>query len=102
MGFALSRKQSRQLINHGHILVNGKKVDIPSYLLKIGDTVEIKSKSRSLLTVKDAINKTRTSTPQSWLEVDYDNCRGKVQALPAREDLDFPIREELIVEFYSK
>jgi len=102
MGFALSRKQSRQLINQGHILVNGKKVDIPSYLLKIGDTVEIKSKSRSLLTVTDAINTTRTSTPQSWLEVDYDNCRGKVQALPAREDLDFPIREELIVEFYSK
>lgn len=102
LGLATSRPEARQLVNHGHFTVNGKKVNIASYLLKVGDVVALKEKSRSSEKFK-AINEIvgRTTIPK-WLEFDRENMVGKVAAIPAREDIDLPIAEHLIVELYSK
>jgi len=102
MGFANSRSQGRQLVRHSHFLVNGDRVNIPSCLVDLGDTVEVKEKSRDLLPIRVAVEAVaRRGVPQ-WLEVDKEKLKGTVKSLPAREDLTMPIQEQLIVEHYSK
>ena len=102
-GFARTRREARQLVSHSHFTVNGKKVNIPSYLVKVGDVIEVKEKSRSTARFK-AIAEGETSsivTPK-WLEKNENLLGGKVVAAPQREDIDFPVEEHLIVELYSK
>ncbi|EOD01018.1 30S ribosomal protein S4 [Caldisalinibacter kiritimatiensis] len=101
LGLAASRKEARQLINHGHFTVNGKKVDVPSYLTSIGDVIEIKDKSKASPKFKGLVESHRGNVPQ-WLEVDAENMQGKIIAEPRREDIEIPIEEHLIVEWYSK
>lgn len=100
MGFAESRREARQFVLHGHITINGKKADIPSMLVKVGDVVAIKESSRSSSKFKGFLEK--SSVVPKWLDVDKDNYTAKVVALPAREDVEFPFEEQLIVELYSK
>jgi small subunit ribosomal protein S4 len=102
LGLASSRAEARQLVTHGHFTVNGQKVNIPSYLLKLGDTISVKEKSRSSEKVKVLAENASGKVIPKWLEYDADNLTGKVVALPAREDIDLPIEEHLIVELYSK
>ena len=101
LGFAMSRAESRQLGRHGHFTVNGKKVDIPSYLVKTGDVIELKEGSRSLDKFKGSLEANASRVVPKWLELDKNNV-AKVVAEPAREDIDLPIEEHLIVELYSK
>ena len=100
LGFGTSRHDSRQLVRHGHFTVNGKKVDIPSYELKVGDVIAVKEKSRSSEKFK-ALADVATNVPK-WLTVDKDKMEGQVIAKPQREDVDIPVNETLIVELYSK
>lgn len=102
LGFANSRNQARQLVRHGHFMVNGRKVDIPSYQVKVNDVIEVKEKSRKLAVIQEAQEVVARRGIPSWLELDADNYRGIVKALPEREDITFPINENLIVELYSK
>lgn len=102
LGFASSRAQARQLVRHNHFLVNGKKVNIPSYLLNVGDTLQVKEESRKVPQLLDAMETVaRRGIPQ-WLDLDKENFQGKMSQLPTREDLTMPIQEHLIVELYSK
>lgn len=102
MGFASSRAEARQLINHGHIKVNGRKVDIASFRTKPGMVIEVQEKSRSIQGIDDSLKTvTRRGIP-SWLDVDAEAFKGVVKALPTREELPPTIKEQLIVEFYSK
>lgn len=102
MGLATSRPEARQLVRHGHFTVNGEKVNIPSYLLKVGDVIAVREKSRTSPKTK-AINEiTGSKVIPKWLEFDAENLTGKVVAFASREDIDLPIREHLIVELYSK
>ena len=101
LGFAMSRAEARQLVRHGHFTVNGKKVNIPSYLVSVGDTIELKDSSRSLDKFKGALEANASRVVPKWLEMDKNNV-AKVVAVPAREDIDLPIEEHLIVELYSK
>ena len=103
MGFALTRREARQLVSHGHLTVNGKVCDIPSFLVKVGDVIEVKERSRSSVKFKrflgeDAI----VVTTPTWVERDKENLKGTVTRLPERADIDFPVEEHLIVELYSK
>lgn len=101
-GFANSRAQSRQMIKHSHFLVNGTKVNIPSYQMKVGDVIEIREKSKNVQVITDSVEAVvRRGMPQ-WLELDKDNLKGTVKAMPVREDITMPIQENQIVEFYSK
>jgi small subunit ribosomal protein S4 len=101
-GFASSRTEARQLVLHSHFLVNGKKVNIPSYLTKVGDTIELHPKSRKVERIVDALETVaRRGTPH-WLEYNKNTFAGTIKALPARKDLTMPISENLIVELYSK
>ena len=102
LGFAMSRAESRQLVLHGHFLVDGKKVNIPSFLVKPGMTVSLKEKSRSLDKFKSAIEANAFRQPPKWLDYDANALAAKVVAAPMREDIDIPIEEQLIVELYSK
>ena len=102
MGFASSRNQARQLVRHNHFLVNGKKVNIPSYLLKPGDVVEVREKSRSVPPIVEAMETVVRRGIPNWIEVEKEKFRGIFKALPSREDLTMPIQEQLIVELYSK
>ncbi|MBW1914521.1 MAG: 30S ribosomal protein S4 [Deltaproteobacteria bacterium] len=102
MGFASSRKQARQLVKHNHFLVNKKKVNIPSCQIKVGDVVEIKEKSRKVKLFADAMETVVRVGIPNWLEIDKDNFKGTLKAIPNREDLTMPIHEQLIVELYSK
>jgi len=102
MGFANSRNQARQLVRHGHVLVNGKKVDIPSYLVDVGDEIAIREKSREIPFIKEAMESVSRRGIPSWLEVDPNNFKGRVKDLPTREESAIPVQEQLIVEFYSK
>lgn len=102
MGFALSRREARQFIRHGHILVNGKRVDIPSYLLKSGDVVEIAEKSREMTGIKAAVAGQEGKSIPKWLEVDRANFKGTVVNLPAKDDFTLPVQEQLVVELYSR
>jgi len=101
MGFASSRAEARQLVRHGHFLVNGKKVDIPSYIMKVGDVVEIKEKSRNSVKFKELIENHKGNTV-NWVEVNPDEYKGRIVAEPSREDIDIPVAEHMIVELYSK
>ena len=101
LGLASTRREARQLVNHAHFTVNGKKVNIPSYLVKVGDVIEVKESSRSTNRFK-AIAENNTAVAPKWLEKASDNLGGKVIAEPEREDIDFPVEEHLIVELYSK
>lgn len=100
LGFAVSRAQARQLVSHGHIEVNGKKVDIPSYLVKPGDVISVKESSRSMELIKNNLEMGR-NVPD-WLELNKDAFEGRVVSLPRREHIDLPVQEHLIVELYSK
>ncbi len=102
MGLANSRREARQLVNHAHFTVNGEKVNIPSYLLKVGDTVGLKETSRSKDKFKALIEDMDRVIAPKWLELDKTNGTAKVIALPTREDIDYEIEEQLIVELYSK
>lgn len=104
MRFACSRKQARQLVSHGHVLVNGKRVNIPSYLLKANDRVEISEKGRKLLSVKESLKEYTRSGVAPWLEVNPDTMVGTFKAVPRRSDLTdmMDLKEQLIVELYSK
>jgi small subunit ribosomal protein S4 len=102
LGFAQSRPQARQVVRHGHILINGKKVDIPSYLIKSGDDISVVESAKNLTIIKDSVDKKAGSAIPKWLEVNSEALTGRVIALPAREDIDLAIEEHLIVELYSK
>jgi small subunit ribosomal protein S4 len=102
MGFALARRQARQLVRHGHIAVNGRKVNIPSYQVSVGEEITIREKSREIPTLQQAKEFTSHQPAANWLEVDRDNFKGRVTALPKREDINLPLNEQLIVELYSK
>jgi small subunit ribosomal protein S4 len=102
MGFADSRAQARQLVRHGHMRVNGRRVNIPSFLIKQGDMVEPREKSRSLDVIRSIGERLNQKQMPAWLHVDAGNMRGVVQALPNRHDLTMPFHEQLIVELYSK
>jgi small subunit ribosomal protein S4 len=103
MGFAGSKKEARQLVRHGHMLVNGRKVNIPSYLLKAGDVIELREKSRNLVQVQQTLSAVEKRGFPSWLEIDKAQFRGKVLSLPARDESTMPtVKEQLVVELYSK
>ena len=102
MGFARTRREARQVVGHKHFLVNGKPVHIPSYLVKAGDVIEIREKSRSLQRYKDILEVTAGRLVPEWLEVDQEALKGTVKYLPTREMIDVPVNEMLIVELYSK
>ncbi len=102
MGLALSRAHARQVITHGHILVNDQKVTIPSYVVEVGDVVALKPKSVQNENFKAVVEANRNKTLPGWLQVDWDNCQGKVVALPTRQDITIPVEEHLVVELYSK
>lgn len=102
MGLADSRREARQLVLHGHFRLNGKKANIPSIILGVGDTVSVKEESRSLSNIKELLEGFEKAISPSWLEVDKAGASAKVVALPAREEIDFPVDEQLIVELYSK
>jgi small subunit ribosomal protein S4 len=102
LGFASSRSEARQLVRHSHFRLNGRKVNIPSIQLKTGDVVEVRDKSKKILSINDSIGAVvRRGIPQ-WLELEKDTYKGSVKALPVREDISMPIQEQLIVELYSK
>jgi small subunit ribosomal protein S4 len=102
LGFAMSRAEARQLVRHGHFTVNGKKVNIPSFLVKTGDVIELKDASRSLDKIKGSLEANASRVIPKWLDFDKNKAIAKVIAAPAREDIDLPIEEHLIVELYSK
>ncbi len=102
MGFARTRKEARQIVGHKHVLVNGKQVNIPSYLIKAGDVIEIREKSKSLQRYKDISETTAGRLVPEWMEVDLEAFKGTVKNLPTREMIDVPVNEMLIVELYSK
>lgn len=102
MGMAESRKEARQLVLHAHFLLNGKKASIPSMLVRVGDVVTIADASKDLTKIKELVECIDTKISPKWLEVDKENIKAKVIALPEREDIDFPFEEQLIVELYSK
>jgi len=102
LGFALSRRQARQLVRHGHIAVNGRKVNIPSFQVSPGEEVTVRENSRKLVLLEQAKEFTSHQPAPGWLEVDRDNFKGRMLALPKREDINIPINEQLIVELYSK
>ncbi len=102
IGFAMSRPEARQLVSHGHFTVNGKRVNIPSYLVKAGDVIALREKSRSSDKFKDTIEANSSRVPPKWLDFDKNKFEAKVMNLPERADIDFPVEEHLIVELYSK
>ncbi|RHP49518.1 MULTISPECIES: 30S ribosomal protein S4 [unclassified Clostridium] len=102
MGFGRTRRETRQIVDHKHILVNGKCVNIPSYLVKAGDVIEVKEKAKSSQRYKDALEVTAGRLVPAWLDVDQENLRGTVKELPTRDEIDVPVNEMLIVELYSK
>ena len=102
LGFAMSRPEARQLVTHGHFTVNGRKVDVPSFLVKPGMVVSVKASSRDLDKIKANIEANASRQPPKWLDYDAANMLAKVTGVPAKEDIDLPIEEHLIVELYSK
>lgn len=102
LGLANTRRESRQMVSHGHILVNGKKLDIPSYRVKVGDVITLKESTKSSERMKDIVEANSTRTVPKWLDMDKNTLSGKVIALAARDDIDFEVAEHLIVELYSK
>ncbi len=102
MGFAVNRREGRQLVGHGHFFVNGKKVSIPSYIVRPGDVIEVKESSRSIPVITDNISKMEHREIPAWVEVSGSEFKGKVVHVPSREDVHLPIQEQLIIELYSK
>ncbi len=102
MGFAPSRKSARQIIRHGHIIVNGRKVNIPSFLVKGEDVIEIKEKSRQMPLIQEAIESSTEVEVYEWFQVEKDNFKGKILSIPTREQIQLDVDERLIVEYYSK
>ncbi|HVO80252.1 MAG TPA: 30S ribosomal protein S4 [Terriglobales bacterium] len=102
LGFGMSRRQARQLVRHGHVHVDGRKVNIPSYEVSVGEEVTIRESSRKLAILEQAKEFASHQGMPNWLEVDRDNYKGRVLALPKREDIQLPVNEQLIVELYSK
>ena len=102
LGFARTRREARQIVDHKHVLVNGKSVNIPSYLVKAGDVIEIREKSKSLTRYKEILEATNGRLVPEWLEADRDALKGTIVQLPTREAIDVPVDEMLIVELYSK
>jgi small subunit ribosomal protein S4 len=103
MGLAGSRAQARQLVRHGHVQINGRKVDIPSYLVSVGEEISLKERMKDNVMVAESRNLAQSQSAISWLEMDRENCKARVVALPRREDVQTPpISEQLIVELYSK
>ena len=102
MGFGRTRKETRQIVDHKHVLVNGKQVNIPSYQVKAGDVIEIKEKFKSAQRYKDILEVTAGRMVPAWIEADQENLRGTVKELPTRDEIDVPVNEMLIVELYSK
>ncbi len=102
LGFAVARRQARQLVRHGHVQINGKKVDIPSYQVSAGEEISVREKSNKLGLLEIAKDFASHQAPPAWLEVDRDSYKGRVVSLPTRNDINLPINEQLIVELYSK
>ena len=102
MGLASTRRESRQLVNHGHFLVNGKKVDIPSYRIKVGDVITLRDKSKSSNKFKENLELTKSRVVPAWLDENRDECKATVTRMPSVEDLDYEVEAHLIVELYSK
>ena len=102
LGFAVARRQARQLVRHGHVQINGKKVDIPSYQVSAGEEIAVREKSNKLGLLEIAKDFASHQAPPAWLEVDRDAYKGRVVSLPTRADINLPINEQLIVELYSK
>ncbi|MDY3031202.1 MAG: 30S ribosomal protein S4 [Clostridia bacterium] len=102
LGLANTRREARQLVNHGHITVNGKKVDIPSFLVKAGDVISVKEKSRSSVRIKEIVEENAKRVVPQWLDMDRNTLTGKVVRLSNRDDIDYDVEEHLIVELYSK
>jgi small subunit ribosomal protein S4 len=102
LGFANSRAQARQLVRHRHFLVNGKRLDIPSFIVKVGDTIEVREKSKKMQALQDSLDAVvRRGVPQ-WLDLEKDGMKGVIKGFPLREDLTMPMQEQLVVELYSK
>jgi len=102
LGFAMSRRQARQIVRHGHVQVNGRKVNIPSFQCKVGDVIEVREASKKLNVLEESANFASGQRQPTWLEINRDGRTGKVLALPKREDVNLPVNEQLIVELYSK
>jgi small subunit ribosomal protein S4 len=102
LGFATSRRQARQIVRHGHVEVNGRKVNIPSFQVSVGDQIAVREGSKKLVVVEGAEEFHRGQQQVSWLEIDREGLRGRVLALPKRDDVQLPVNEQLIVELYSK
>ena len=102
LGFADSRAQARQFIRHNHFTLNGKKANIPSMQLKVGDVIQLKESSKSSAVIKNIVENLGAKKPPAWLELDVDNLSAKVVKLPTKEDIDIPVDEQMIVELYSK
>ncbi|MCC6346806.1 MAG: 30S ribosomal protein S4 [Nitrospirales bacterium] len=102
MGFGLNRREARQLVRHGHFLVNGRKSDIPSHLLKPGDSVEVRAASKEVEAVKESLSIAEHRGFPEWVEVDTKDMKGKFVRVPSREEMQVPVQEQLIVELYSK
>ena len=102
LGFAMSRRQARQVVRHGHLQVNGRKVNIPSFQVKVGDEIAIKEGSKALVVLEESKNFAAGQSSVPWLDINRDNLSGKVISLPKREDVNLPVNEQLIVELYSK
>jgi small subunit ribosomal protein S4 len=102
LGFAATRNEARQLVLHHHVLVNGKRVNVPSFLVKVGDKVSIRDKSRNIPRIKESVSGAERRGQITWMELDKENFTGTVKTLPVREEITLPINEQLIVEFYSR
>jgi small subunit ribosomal protein S4 len=102
LGFASSRAEARLLVRHGHILVNGKRLNIPSYQVRVGDVISVKEQSRQMARILTALEGVQRRGVPDWAELDRDNCSGRIKILPTRSDITMPINEKLIVELYSK
>lgn len=102
LGFGTTRAEARQLVTHGHFEINGHRLNIPSYIVKVGDTVDVSDKAKKSVRFKEILDVTGSKVVPKWLEVDQENLKGKVVALPARDDIDLNVQEHLIVELYSK
>lgn len=102
LGFASSRKEARQLVNHGHILLNGKKADVPAVLIKAGDVIEIRERSRNLVPIQAALEAVDGRGVPGWLELDRTALKGTVRSIPTKEDIALPVNEQMIVELYSR
>lgn len=102
LGLATSRQEARQLVLHGHFRLNGRKVNIPSLLVRVGDEIEVREKSRESSRIKELMERAADRTPPAWLEYDANQARGRVVAFPTRDQIDIPVKEQMIVELYSR